>query len=58
MPGGKLASGAQLDVLVADHMQLGNHGGTITLLDATGLKVSGVSYTEEQAQREGWTIAF
>jgi hypothetical protein len=34
------------------------HGGTITLLDGTGLKVSGVSYTADQASREGWTIAF
>jgi hypothetical protein len=39
-------------------MTLGNHGGTITLLDAAGLKVSGVSYTEQQARREGWTIVF
>ena len=58
VPGGKLASGALLDVLVTDRMQLGNHGGTITLLDAAGLKVSGVAYTEAQAQREGWRIAF
>jgi uncharacterized protein YukJ len=58
VPGGKLASGGLLEVLVAEPMQLGNHGGTITLLDAAGLKVSGVAYTEQQAQREGWRIAF
>ena len=47
-----------LQVPVADGVQLGNSGGVITLLDAAGLKVSGVSYTKEQARREGWTIAF
>jgi uncharacterized protein YukJ len=58
VPGGPLAPGASLEVQVTNGMQLGNRGGTITLLDAAGLKVSGVSYTEEQAKREGWTIAF
>jgi hypothetical protein len=33
-------------------------GGIITLLDDKGLKVDGVSYTEENASREGWTIVF
>jgi uncharacterized protein YukJ len=37
---------------------LSNQGGIITLLDATGLKVHGVSYTPAQAAKEGWTIAF
>ena len=55
---GALAPGATLEVPVSDPMQLANHGGTITLLDAAGLKVAGVSYTEEQARREGWTITF
>jgi uncharacterized protein YukJ len=64
VPAGPLAPGEVLKVLllsagkVSGGMQLSNHGGTITLLDASGLKVSGVAYTEEQAQREGWTIAF
>jgi hypothetical protein len=39
-------------------MALGNKGGSITLLDQAGLKVSGVSYTAEQVQREGWTVTF
>ncbi|MFL5586167.1 MAG: hypothetical protein ACJ797_05620 [Ktedonobacteraceae bacterium] len=39
-------------------VQLGNKGGIITLLNAQGLKVHGVSYTQEQAQREGWAIVF
>jgi uncharacterized protein YukJ len=64
VPAGSLASGEVLRVFllsagkVSGGMQLGNHGGTITLLNAAGLKVSGVAYTEQQAQREGWTIAF
>jgi hypothetical protein len=39
-------------------VQLGNKGGIITLLDDQGLKVDGVSYTEQQAQLEGWTLVF
>jgi len=39
-------------------VQLGNGGGAITVLDADALKVDGVSYTGEQAHREGWTIVF
>jgi hypothetical protein len=37
-------------------MQLGNHGGTITLLDQHALKVDGAAYTAEQSTRDGWTI--
>lgn len=37
--------------------QLSNNGGIITLLDPSGLKRHGVSYTKEQA-RSGWTILF
>jgi uncharacterized protein YukJ len=39
-------------------VQLSNDGGIITLLDARGIKVHGVAYTKEQAQKQGWTIAF
>lgn len=39
-------------------IQLGNKGGIITLLNHKGLKVDGVSYTAQQAQKEGWTIVF
>ncbi|XGB43981.1 MAG: DUF2278 family protein [Nodosilinea sp. LVE1205-7] len=38
--------------------QLSNEGGIITLLDARGIKVHGVSYTKEQVQKQGWTIVF
>jgi hypothetical protein len=39
-------------------VQLGNSGGTITLLDARNHKAHGVAYTAAQAAREGWTIVF
>lgn len=56
--GGRLAAGEATRVAVALPVQLGNRGGTITLLDARGLKVDGVAYTSDQAGREGWTIKF
>jgi hypothetical protein len=43
---------------MTDGVTLGNKGGAITLLDAKGLKIHGVAYTEEQAGREGWTVVF
>ncbi len=55
---GTIAAGATLVVRVTSPVQLGNQGGIITLLDPPGLKVHGVSYTRQQAAREGWTIAF
>jgi hypothetical protein len=39
-------------------VQLGNRGGTISLLDQHGLKADGVAYTADQASREGWTVVF
>ena len=50
---GTIAAGATLAVALPPTLQLGNSGGLITLLDGGGLKVDGVSYTEQQAQREG-----
>jgi uncharacterized protein YukJ len=55
---GMLESGRTLMIQLPPNVQLGNNGGIITLLDDKGLKVDGVSYTEQQAQREGWTIVF
>jgi hypothetical protein len=55
---GIIAPGATVVVVSSPEVQLGNQGGIITLLDAQGLKVHGVSYTKEQAQREGWTVVF
>ncbi|MBL1103575.1 DUF2278 family protein [Streptomyces sp. 5-8] len=53
-----LAAGSCLTVPLATDVQLGNHGGEITLLDAAGLKVHGVSYTGDESAREGWTVVF
>ncbi|MEU6067783.1 MULTISPECIES: DUF2278 family protein [Streptomyces] len=58
VPAGRLAPGGVLPVALSNGVQLGNHGGQITLLDAAGLKVDGVSYTGDQAAREGWTVVF
>lgn len=55
---GSLAAGQTMMVHLPQNVQLGNKGGAISLLDPNGLKVDGVSYTREQAQREGWTIVF
>jgi uncharacterized protein YukJ len=57
IPGGPLDAGATRIVPVVPPMALGNSGGTITLLDASGTKVDGVAYTAAQA-REGWTVVF
>jgi len=53
-----LPAGETLRVAVSAPLQLGNRGGTLTLLDANGLKVHGVAYTREQAAAEGRTIVF
>lgn len=58
VPSGPLAAGATLVMTPSAGVALGNRGGTITLLDAAGLKVHGVSYTADQARREGWTLSF
>ena len=58
VPGGPLAAGDTRRVAIADRVVLGNGGGTITLLDAAGLKAGGVAYTAADAQREGWTVTF
>jgi uncharacterized protein YukJ len=55
---GKLAAGATLRVALSPDVRLDNTGGLITLLDRQGLKVHGVAYTADQAQREGWTVVF
>jgi uncharacterized protein YukJ len=55
---GTIAAGATLAIGLPPTVQLGNQGGLITLLDNSGLKVDGVSYTAQQAQKEGWTVVF
>jgi uncharacterized protein YukJ len=55
---GVIAAGATLTVTLPVNVPLSNDGGLITLLDASGLKVHGVSYTKAQVARQGWTVAF
>lgn len=57
LPGATLAAGETLVVHLQGRARLGNKGGQITLLDAQGLKVHGVSYTAQDAP-EGWTVTF
>jgi len=38
--------------------QLSNKGGVISLLDAQGVKIHGVSYSREQARKQGWSLIF
>jgi hypothetical protein len=37
-------------------VQLSNKGGTITLLNNNGLKIDGVSYTKEDASKQGFIV--
>jgi hypothetical protein len=53
-----LPAGETTRIHLQPPVQLGNRGGLITLLDPAGLKVDGVAYTENQADTEGWTVAF
>jgi len=55
---GVLPAGDTLRIKVAAPMQLSNSGGIISLLNPKGVKVHGVSYTSEQARKEGVTIVF
>jgi uncharacterized protein YukJ len=44
--------------LTGKDIQLSNDGGIITLLDREGIKIDGVSYTKDDAKKQGWTIVF
>jgi uncharacterized protein YukJ len=55
---GTLEPGAAVAIRLAPTVQLGSEGGIITLVDAAGLKVHGVSYPAQRAERAGWTIVF
>jgi uncharacterized protein YukJ len=58
LPAQSVPAGETIRIVVHPPTQLGNGGGLITVLDAAGAKVDGVSYTRDQASREGWTVAF
>lgn len=49
---------AEVSIRERGDMQLSNDGGIITLLDAAGIKIHGVSYTKQDARREGWSVVF
>ncbi len=53
-----LPPGETVRIRLHDPVRLGNGGGTLTLVDATGLKADGVAYTADQASAEGATLVF
>lgn len=55
---GLIPSGGTLTIQLSKNTPLSNKGGIISLLEAKGLKVDGVSYTKEQASKEGRWITF
>ena len=55
---GVVEAGGTVTVTLPVDVPLSNDGGLITLLDAAGLKVHGVSYTKAQVARQGWTVVF
>ncbi|PRY34184.1 uncharacterized protein YukJ [Spirosoma oryzae] len=52
------AGTVELRIPANSSFQLSNNGGTITLLNSTGLKTSGVRYTKQQASLEGRLVRF
>ena len=55
---GALAAGDTLRVTLIPPVTLPNKGGLITLINADGLRVDGVSYTKEQAGHPGFSVKF
>ena len=55
---GQLAAGETLRVTVAAPMVLSNKGGVITLVNAQGLRIDGVTYTKADAGRPGYSVKF
>lgn len=55
---GEIGPGEALRVTLQPPALLPNKGGLITLLNADGLRVDGVSYTREQAQNPGYSVKF
>jgi hypothetical protein len=53
-----LPAGDTIRIRLSPHVQLGNSGGLLTLLNARGLKVDGIAYTAEDAHSEGKTLVF
>lgn len=55
---GRIAPGETLRLRIVAPVTLPNRGGELSLLDAGGLKIDGVSYTGAQASADGRTIVF
>jgi uncharacterized protein YukJ len=55
---GSIGPGATRVIAITAPVMLSNQGGIITLVDANGVKVHGVSYTKAQARQPGRTIPF
>lgn len=55
---GQIGAGEARRVAIVAPVQLGNGGGTITVLDAHQLRVDGVAYVREQVRDEGRTLVF
>jgi uncharacterized protein YukJ len=56
---GTLTAGRTMMIpITGANLNLPKDGGIITLLDNKGLKVDGVSYSDKDASKAGWTIVF
>ncbi|MEX5257616.1 DUF2278 family protein [Kocuria arenosa] len=55
---GSVAAGDTLRITLEAPVVLSNKGGQITLLNADGLRVDGVAYTQVEASLPGFSIAF
>ena len=55
---GTVEPGGTVRIDLLPPVQLGNHGGTLTVTDPDGVKVDGIAYTGEQASRPGTTLVF
>ncbi|AQA23879.1 hypothetical protein BTZ20_2921 [Rhodococcus sp. MTM3W5.2] len=55
---GAIGAGDTLRIMLAAPVTLPNSGGQITLLNSDGLRVDGVTYTQNQASQPGYTITF
>jgi uncharacterized protein YukJ len=55
---GTIKAGETLTFGLPAQVPLSNKGGIITLLDSSGLKIHGVSYTKQQASQEGRIVVF
>ncbi|KFY68682.1 hypothetical protein V496_00895 [Pseudogymnoascus sp. VKM F-4515 (FW-2607)] len=58
LPSGATLLAKESKVFEIPHCPLSNQGGLITLLNAEGLKVHGVSYTKAQTKQEGGVVSF